>query len=125
MIYYKCIELFRNLLVRSSRVIGGDITLPMSMEYCQLFMSAPKFIKLVQLEGSTVIYTMWRSENSVSCSVKDSVTVHVKEDDYLSEPSTHHMSTSWSVDWVSCQVLSDLRTSNILDTNVVDVINLN
>ena len=28
---------------------------------------------------------MWYSESSVSCSMKDSVTVHVKEDDCLSK----------------------------------------
>ena len=64
--------------------------------------------------------TMWCREHSVSCSVKDSVTVHAKEDDCLSEPCAPHMSTFWRWDWVSCQCPPDLHTSNISDVNVVN-----
>ena len=44
MIYYKCIELFRNLLVSSSREIGGDVYPTNVNGILTIIMTAPKFI---------------------------------------------------------------------------------
>ena len=48
----------------------------------------------------------------VLCTVVQSFSFEQEMDSHMC-----HMSTSWSEDLVSCQFLSDLRTSNILYTN--------